>query len=249
MAVGILVFFVAGFMTGSRTPIAISSAALLAVLLLGALRSPKFNTRFVAWIVALCVTLGLAVAIFNASFRDMSRITEGRWDLWYIAWQKFTEQPIFGYGFESWHDDLASRVPGVYGLTFGATGIEHLDAGAYHNIYLTMLAEQGLVGSLPTLAIFWFLLAKSYGLAFREFVTWRKGRWALVGAIVIVLHGMVEASGIFGYASAPDDYCAILFLAILSAATHAKRNTCSLRSALLQRGAIVEAMPSSAFAG
>ncbi len=176
-------------------------------------------------------------------FRDMSRITEGRWDLWYVAWQKFTEQPIFGYGFESWHDDLASRVPGVYGMTSGATGIEHLDAGAYHNIYLTMLAEQGLVGSVPTLAIFWFLLSRSYRLAFWEFATWQKGRWALVGAIVIVLHGMVEASGIFGYASAPDDYCAIIFLAIVVSRYSREEEYVLSEEWLLREEQFAEAMP------
>jgi O-antigen ligase len=249
VTVGILVFFVAGLMTGSRTPLAISSAALFVVLLIGALRSPKFNTRFLGWMVTACLALGLTVGLVYADFRDMSHLTEGRWDLWYVAWQKFTEQPIFGYGFESWHDDLASRVPGVYGMTPGATGIEHLGAGAYHNIYLTMLAEQGLVGSLPTLAIYWFLLAKSYGLAFWEFATWRKGRWALVGAIVIALHGMVEASGIFGYASAPDDYCAMIFLAIVVSRYSREEEYMLAEEWVLSEEQFAEAIPSAAFAG
>ncbi len=249
VAVGILVFFVAGFMTGSRTPLAISSAALLAVLLIGAWRSPKFNTRFVAWIATFFLTLGLAIAVYYADFRDMSRLTEGRWDLWYVAWQKFTEQPIFGYGFESWHDDLASRVPGVYGMSNGVHGLEHLSAGSYHNIYLTMLAEQGLVGSIPTLAIYWFLLAKSYGLAFGEFTTWRKGRWALVGATMIVLHGMVEASGIFGYASAPDDYCAMMILAIVVSRYSREEEYVLSEEWLLNEEQFAEAIPSGAFAG
>jgi O-antigen ligase len=249
VVVGILVFFVAGLMTGSRTPLAISSAALFAAVLLGGLRSPKFNTRFFAWIAAGGLVLGLVAALIYTDFRDMSRLTEGRWDLWYVAWQKFTEQPIFGYGVESWHDELASRVPGVYGMTSGTFGIEHLDAGAYHNIYLTMLAEQGLVGSLPTLAIFWFLIAKSYGLAFREFATWHKGRWALVGAIVIVLHGMVEASGIFGYASAPDDYCAMIFLAIVVSRYSREEEYMLAEEWSLGEEQFAEAMPSTAFAG
>jgi O-antigen ligase len=249
VAVGILVFFVAGLMTGSRTPIAISSIGLFAVVLIGAWRSPKFNTRFVAWIVTFFLTLGLATALIYTDFRDMSRVTEGRWDLWYVAWQKFTDQPIFGYGFESWHDDLASRVPGVYGMTPGVTGIEHLAAGSYHNIYLTMLAEQGLVGSLPTLAIFWFLLSKSYGLAFREFATWRKGRWALVGAVIILLHGMVEASGIFGYSQAPDDYCAMIFLAIVVSRYSREEEHILSEEWLLSEEQFAEAIPSGAFAG
>ena len=250
VAVGILVFFVAGLMTGSRTPIAISSIGLFAVVLIGALRSPKFNTRFLGWMVAACLALGLTVGLVPMRISgDMSHLTEGRWDLWYVAWQKFTEQPIFGYGFESWRDDLASRVPGVYGMQAGVYGLEHLAAGSYHNIYLTMLAEQGLVGSLPTLAIFWFLLSKSYGLAFREFATWRKGRWALLGALFIVLHGMVEASGIFGYAQAPDDYCAMIFLAIIVSRYSREEEYMLSEEWLLSEEQFVEAIPSAAFAG
>lgn len=249
VAVGILVFFVAGLMTGSRTPLALSFVALSVVVLVGALRSPKFNTRFVAWIVTFFLTLGLAITLIYTDFRDMSRATEGRWDLWYVAWQKFTEQPIFGYGFESWRDDLASRVPGVYGMQAGVYGLEHLAAGSYHNIYLTMLAEQGLVGSLPTLAIFWFLLSKSYGLAFREFATWRKGRWALLGALFIVLHGMVEASGIFGYAQAPDDYCAMIFLAIVVSRYSREEEYIFSEEWSLSEERFAEAIPSGAFAG
>jgi O-antigen ligase len=248
VAVGIPVFFVAGLMTGSRTPLVISLAALLAVLLVGALRSPKFNTRFTAWIVAACLMLGLALALVNATFRDMSHVTEGRWDLWYVAWQKFTEQPIFGYGFESWHDDLASRVPGVYAMTFGSAGIEHLTAGSYHNVYLTMLAEQGLVGSIPTLAIFWFLLSKSYGLAFWEWATWRKGRWALFGAMVITLRSMVETTGLFGYADEPYDYCAMIFLALVVSRYSREEDGALAEEDLPGAEGLAEATPSSAFA-
>ena len=35
----------------------------------------------------------------------MSDATEGRWDLWQVALEKFSERPIIGYGYESAHDD------------------------------------------------------------------------------------------------------------------------------------------------
>jgi hypothetical protein len=112
-----------------------------------------------------------------------------------------------------------------------------------------MLAEQGLVGSLPTLAIYWFLVAKSYGLAFRESATWRKGRWALVAAIIIVLRGLVEASGIFGYSSAPDAYCAMIFLAIVVSRYSREEEYMLAEDWSLSEEQFAEAIPSSAFAG
>jgi O-antigen ligase len=118
-----------------------------------------------------------------------------------------------GYGFDSWRDDLVSRLPGEYRLTsYDAINL----AGGYHNEYLTLLAEQGLVGLFPVMAVFIFLLRCSWKLAFRPSATWRNGQWALFGCIFLLLRASVEAPGLFGYSQEPADYLAFIFLAIVA---------------------------------
>jgi len=143
----------------------------------------------------------------------MSAATEGRWDLWSVAWQKFLERPMLGYGFESWRDDLASRLPGVYEFT---SQFESSDfAGGYHNEYLTLLAEQGLIGFFPVMAFFLFLLWCSAKLAFGNWVTWAHGQWALLGCLFLIVRAAFEMPGLFGYGQEPADYLAFLFVGIV----------------------------------
>jgi hypothetical protein len=148
----------------------------------------------------------------EARFRTMSKLSEGRWDVWSVALTKFTERPVFGYGYVSWRDDLASRLPGEYKLTNQMA--EHI-VGGYHNEFLTSLAEQGLVGTAAVAGIFLFMLRCGWLLAYRRWITWHNGRWALFVAILVVLHSNLEVSGLFGYAQDPADYLAYGFLAIL----------------------------------
>ena len=45
----------------------------------------------------------------GVDMEQLSVITENRTDLWKVAWAKFTEKPLTGYGADSWGDDLISR--------------------------------------------------------------------------------------------------------------------------------------------
>jgi hypothetical protein len=80
---------------------------------------------------------------------------------------------------------------------------------------MTMLAEQGIVGTIPTILLFWFLFAASYKLAFTPSVTWRNGKWALIAAACLLLRAGVEEPGLFGYFQEPADFLAFSFLAIV----------------------------------
>ncbi len=209
---GLVVFTVSSVLTGSRAPIAILLASALALGLANGLVSRHFPTQFFTWLAIFSLIAGLIVATQVVTFSQMSKATEGRWDLWSVAWQKFTERPLFGYGFDSWRDDLVSRLPGEYRLTsYDAINL----AGGYHSEYLTMLAEQGLIGLFPVLALFVFLLHSSWKLAFQRTATWRNGQWALFGCLFLLLRAGVEAPGLFGYGQEPADYLAFIFVAIV----------------------------------
>jgi len=210
---GLALFFISSVLTGSRAPLAILIVSGLALLVVNGLVTGRPVRRLMTWL----VVLGLAAAIVWGTqvitFNQMSAVTEGRWDFWSVAWQKFTERPLMGYGFDSWRDDLVSRLPGEYRLTsYDAINL----AGGYHNEYLTLLAEQGLVGLFPVMAVFIFLLRCSWKLAFRPSATWRNGQWALFGCIFLLLRASVEAPGLFGYSQEPADYLAFIFLAIVA---------------------------------
>ena len=57
---------------------------------------------------------------------------------------------------ESWRDDLVSRLPGEYDLR--SIWRKNL-GGGYHNEYISVLAEEGLIGTLAVGLIIWLLLA------------------------------------------------------------------------------------------
>jgi O-antigen ligase len=209
---GLVLFSISSVLTGSRAPLAILVASGSALLIVNGLVTKRPVRRLMTWL----AIMGLLAAIIWGSrvitFKQMSDATEGRWDFWSVAWQKFTERPLMGYGFDSWRDDLVSRLPGEYRLTsYDAINI----AGGYHNEYLTLLAEQGLVGLFPVMALFIFLLRCSWKLAFARSATWRNGQWALFGCLFLLLRGAIEAPGLFGYGQEPADYLAFIFLAIV----------------------------------
>jgi O-antigen ligase len=212
LALGAGLFVVSTVFTGSRAPAAIVLLGALITFATRMVRSPKLSTRFLAWLaIGAFVAMALGALIMLPS-RQISSMTEGRWDLWSVARQKILERPLLGYGFESWRDDLVSRLPGEYALTMG---IAKNIAGGYHNEYLTMLAEQGLFGALAVLYFFWFLLKSCWQLAYRRSNTWKHGSWALFACLVLMLRAGVEMPGLFGYSQEPVDYLAYLFAAIV----------------------------------
>ena len=50
--------------------------------------------------------LGAVAMVMLASDPGIYAASEGRSHLWSVGIQKFTERPLFGYGYESWRDDL-----------------------------------------------------------------------------------------------------------------------------------------------
>jgi O-antigen ligase len=168
--------------------------------------------RFLAYVVAVLVPIGIAVVLVHVPFKKMSQLTEGRWDLWYVALKKFSDRPVFGFGYDSWHDDLASLLPGAYSLT---NYMKKTIIGGYHNEYLALLAEQGLVGFLAAMSLIYFLFKSCWKSAFRSWQTWHCGQCALFACIFLLLRAGLEIPGLFGDGSEPADFLAYIFVAIV----------------------------------
>lgn len=198
-SLGLALLAISSALSGSRTPLAVFALSGLVLMVINSLRSRRLVAGAAGLILAATVLVGVSVTIATFTVEDLSQVTEGRWDLWSVALQKFSERPVLGYGYLSSQDDT-SFIP-----------------GGYHNEYLTALAEQGMVGFAAVMILFWFLLRCGWRLAVRPSFTcsWENGQWALLGCIFLLLRAVVELPGLFGSAQGPADFLAYIFLAII----------------------------------
>jgi O-antigen ligase len=193
---GLLLLVLSSVLTGSRAPLATFAVSGLALVIINALRSRRLLAWTTGGLLLVGLVVGALVAIPTLSSRDLSAFTEGRWELWSTAFQNFSQHPLLGSGYLSAQDYF----------TF---------AGGYHSEYLTALAEQGIVGLVALLGLFWFLLSRGWKLAFRRFQTWGNGQWALLGCLLLIVRAAIEVDGLFGLAQEPGDFLAYIFLAIV----------------------------------
>ena len=235
MFLGIPLFVIASIFTGSRAPLAILGASLFVLACVNGMRSKRVGLRMASALIAVGAMLGAAAAVMLASDQDINSASEGRSHLWSVGIQKFVERPLFGFGYESWRDDLVSRLPGEYDLTFDLA--KNL-GGGYHNEYISVLAEEGLIGALAASLIIWLLLRSSWLLAFRRWATLETHQWTLFACLFLLLRANVEVPGLFGYAQDPADYLAYVFLAIVMSRFSAEEDY----ARLLARGAGVVAV-------
>jgi len=166
---------------------------------------------------------------------QLAKVTTGRSYLWKIAIDRFSERPIFGWGPETWLDDLPQSVANV--PPRWRDGLLKLTAGGYHSAYLTYLAERGIIGATVGISIIWFFVSKSW------FVFEAKNR--LVGfdrrlagvaplmALVVVFRGLAETSGLMAFAQGTDDF--LTFVAagfVLALASAIERGEVGMNPAL-----------------
>jgi O-antigen ligase len=157
----------------------------------------------------------------------ITALTTGRIALWIAGLQKFLAQPLTGWGVGTWQVGLASYMPEY--TEYGADAfVESLKAGAFHNAYLTALAERGLVAFLPGCALL--------GLAVREaFLIRRLGEgsetdrlFALAapfGLMALIFRGLGEQGGLFGNADALVDFAVMgLCAQVIATAVAARRD-------------------------
>jgi len=124
---GVLLLF-SSALTGSRAPLAVFTLSCLAFGVFQGLRSKAMLLRVVSIFLVLVLTAAGIVGVASVSPQQLSRITEGRSEIWSVAVHKFAIHPLWGNGYLSVEDDPTYIV------------------GGYHNEYLTALAEQGLIG-------------------------------------------------------------------------------------------------------
>jgi O-antigen ligase len=210
--IGIPLFATSSIFTGSRAPLAILAASILVLICILGLRSKWVLWRAATALLATGALLGGIALIAFASDKDLSSASEGRSHLWSVGLRKFAERPLFGYGYESWRDDLVSRLPGEYDLTYD---LAKSLGGGYHNEYVSVLAEEGLIGAGAAALIVWLLLRSSWLLTFRQWATVHTMEWPLFACIFLLLRANFEVPGLFGYAQDPVDYLAYIFLAIV----------------------------------
>jgi O-antigen ligase len=213
LLLGVPLLVTSSFFSGSRAPMVILAASSFVLLCVNGLRSKASWRRIATILLAVSAVIGGIVVVAMASDDDLNRATEGRSHLWSVGLQKFVERPLFGYGYESWRDDLVSRLPGERALTFD---LASRFGGGYHNEYIAVLAEEGLIGTFGAALIVWLLLRSSWLLAFRPWATRvHAEQWPLFAATFLLLRSNFEVPGLFGYAHDPVDYLAYLFVAIV----------------------------------
>jgi O-antigen ligase len=226
-----IVICICSIFTGSRTPLALMIVSLLLVLCVELCRRvPKCRVVCLGVLLPALLVAGGFELRNGVDMKKWSVITENRTDLWTVAWAKFTERPLTGYGADSWADDLISRLPGFYEQT---SVIVENHAGGYHNAYFTLLAEEGVF--IFTFAI--LLLVSAFRGLSRMSGDTRQDRqrraMLLFALIFLVLRGLIEVPGWFGYGEDPAEFsCYTLLALIISAGCEARatrKSTAELR--------------------
>ncbi|MFL6448763.1 MAG: O-antigen ligase family protein [Bryobacteraceae bacterium] len=208
------VIAVGSCLTGSRTPLALLAGSLGIVLLVRLIKQRGPMSRYSLLLLGGVAAVGLWHVITTPpDIRKVSAITEGRIDIWSVAWEKFREKPLTGFGAESWKDDLVSRMPGYYEL---AGSLVKMRTGGYHNAYLTLLAEEGL----PVFSVAVLILASAFRICLCGLGTTRqiRNQWFfLFGLVFLSLRGLIEVPGLFGYGSDPAEFSTYSFLSLVIA--------------------------------
>ncbi len=208
-----VVISICSIFTGSRTPLALMVVSLLVVLVVELCRSYPKCRLFSLWVLLPVLMLAGGFELRNGiDMKELSVITENRTDLWTVAWAKFTERPLTGYGADSWGDDLIPRLPGFYEQT---SVIVENHAGGYHNAYFTLLAEEGIF--IFAFAIFVLISAfGSVNLASGNTRQDRQRRAMLLFTLIfLVLRGLIEVPGWFGYGEDPAEFSCYALLALI----------------------------------
>jgi O-antigen ligase len=211
-SLGLFVFAASSCLTGSRAPVAIMSLSAVLAVISHLLRHRTLAWRVSGWVTVLLLAVTLVECVAGIDAKKMSSLAEGRNDLWPIAVSKFEERPLSGFGYESWRDDLLSRFAGD---RLEALAMEKNPEGGYHNQYLTLLAEQGLIVFLPVVIILWTLLRCCAWLASRTWIPAINRHMIMLSCLFMLLRAGVEVPGLFGYANDPADYLAYCFLAVV----------------------------------
>lgn len=211
-SIGIFGMVVGSFLTGSRAALAVPFLAAVLLWVALAIKSGSAVRKWSAILVFTVGALALIVGLSVTPSRILTSMSEGRWDLWRAAFSKFEERPLLGWGYGSWKDDLISRLPGEYTMTYDL--VKDIKGG-YHNQAIQILAEHGIVGFVGFLVLFGFGFFAAWKLAFRRTLKWKYGAVALYVMMFLLVRANVELDGLFGFAQDPVDFITYVFFGVM----------------------------------
>jgi hypothetical protein len=175
----------------------------------------------------------------------LSVATTGRLDLWVAGIRKFVDYPFVGAGAGSWRGDLLTYMPSY--ARHGADGLaEHLQSGAYHNAFITLLAEKGTVAFVPGVLLIAFLIGRSWRLDPSTFGHRddRVAAFIAPGATFGILASMtVEGFAYFGNANGPGDFLAYAAASLVVALSASAERAHSSARDVLSRSRYTTASP------
>jgi O-antigen ligase len=155
-------FLAAFIFTGSRSGVLSLTFALVAMVAFAGKRRPQ---ALMAALVAAVVAFGVFVAFAPDSIKTrISQTTpgqvspeEGRRTLWAVGWRMFEDEPVRGVGLGSFRASSVHYILEPGALTRTDTVIDIHEPA--HNVYLQVLAEEGLIGEILFLAVLVFPIA------------------------------------------------------------------------------------------
>jgi O-antigen ligase len=174
--------------------------------------------------VAALVVVGVYLLSHVDSFYDpyeFSELTSGRTGLWAAAWEKFADKPVTGWGADSLRSvNLMAYLP-AYDPWLLESLTASLEAGSFHNIYLNVLAEKGLIVFIPSMVMAAFLIRQSWRLhVHRALFSGPDAAYAKVATLIVLLilvRGLSEYAGWWADANSTVDYLSYVAASLIVA--------------------------------
>jgi O-antigen ligase len=219
---------VAMVLSFSRTTLLVLLLGSLGVGLVAAIRRQPVWLRQTVYPFAAAglVVAGVYLLPHANSFFDpyeLNELTSGRWEIWTAAWDKFVDAPLTGWGAGpallsnvNWVAYLSVYDPWILESVRSA-----VEAGSFHNIYLTVLAEKGLIVFIPSIVMAAFLIRQCWRLhAHRARFSKRDAAYATVApllVITILVRGLSEHAGWWADANSTVDYLSYVAASLIVA--------------------------------
>lgn len=184
----------------------------------------RTDVSFVAAAIFLMVTVGSFLLSVDCIARStLADQLAGRSALWQIGLSGWADAPVLGNGLHSYARVLSVHLgQGTFRTAFEMRALYTLNGGAFHNIWVTVLVERGLLGMLG--------LYLSYSLLIRrlllnlKFLT-PQGRFQALAIIMLLfLRGFVEITGLMSYGNSALDAIVIIALALMLAPPARRRS-------------------------
>jgi O-antigen ligase len=160
--------------------------SLMAFLFRNPRRKEKFSkTSVMVFGLALLWAVWIGIDALVNRFFAVSEGLEGRWLRWVDTWSIFKDFPLFGSGLGTFAE--------VFSM-YRSFHIRGLDIQA-ENDFLQLSAEVGILGIVPLLILFVFLLRKAVS-GVRSLPSWDPQRHigigGLIGILALMFHGIVQ---------------------------------------------------------